>query len=75
MKQVVILPTKGSKFLDRLSKWWRWLRGYKKKSENESFQKNFQKNTCEIERSCTFAPGNAPDTVSQTRRKTRRTRS
>jgi hypothetical protein len=47
MKQVVIFADRENKFLDRLSKWWRWLKD--KEEKKRKFSK-LSKNTCEIEK-------------------------
>jgi hypothetical protein len=50
MKQVVIFADERNKFLDRLSKWWRWLRrGYKKRKAKRKFFSKLSKH-CEIEK-------------------------
>jgi hypothetical protein len=70
MKQVVSLSDlKGSKFLDRLSKWWRWIKAIRKKKK-KSFQKTFKKHLRDWKEVvlCTRFERHA-DTVSQTRRK------
>jgi hypothetical protein len=64
-----------NKFLDRLSKWWRWLKGLWKKSENESFQKLSKKR--EIEKKLYFCTRfeNTQTLWVERDEKTRRTRS
>jgi hypothetical protein len=49
IKEVVILPTRKGKFLDRLSKCWRLLyRGYNEENVKLKFSKNPKANTCEF---------------------------
>ena len=58
IKEVVTFADpKGSKFLDRLSTWWRWLQELRgRKKGKQKFSKNFQKTLARLKRSCTFAP-------------------